>query len=146
MDIEKIIKKIVDDGNVEYMHELSELLEDTLEIIQKYDDDCYKKIKMKLYIMAYGKNINKEMAEEIVNDMKPYGQHWNIEQTQQIQEQTGAMDINAIDFYIVANQGFNDYNNLYGDDIEKIAIYVDDFVNDIDGKPNKVFWYFMPDI
>lgn len=146
MDIEKIIQKIVDDGNVEYMHELSDILEDTLEIVQKYDNDCYKKNEMKLYVMAYGKNINKEMAEKIVHEMKPYGQRWSIEETQQIQEQYGMTDINPIDFYIVANQGFNDYNNLYKENIEMYVTYVDDFVNDIDGKPNKVFWYFMPDI
>jgi DNA polymerase elongation subunit (family B) len=142
MDIEEIIRKIVDDGNVEYMHKLSELLEDTLELIQEYDEDCYKKYEMELYKMAYGSNLSKEMAIDIVHNMKPQGQRWSIEETQKIQEQFGMNDINYIDFYTVMNQGFNDFNNLFKDNIEMYVTYTDDFINDIDGKPHKVFWYF----
>jgi DNA polymerase elongation subunit (family B) len=142
MDIEEIIRKIVDDGNVEYMHKLSELLEDTLELIQEYDEDCYKKYEMELYKMAYGSNLSKEMAIDIVHNMKPQGQRWSIEETQKIQEQFGMNDINYIDFYTVMNQGFNDFNNLFKDNIEMYVTYTDDFINDVDGKPHKVFWYF----
>lgn len=49
MDIEEIIQKIVDNGRVEDMETLSDILEDTMELIQKYDPDCYKEYEMELY-------------------------------------------------------------------------------------------------
>ena len=72
MDIEEYIEKIVDNGRIEDMQELSDMLEDTMEIIKDYDEKCYKEIEMKLYKMAYGSHLNKSMAENIVNKMRPY--------------------------------------------------------------------------
>ena len=40
MEIEDYIEKIVDNGRVEDMEELSDMLEDTMEIVQKYDILC----------------------------------------------------------------------------------------------------------
>lgn len=72
MDIEEYIEKIVDNGKIEDMEELSDMLEDTMEIIKDYDRECYKEFEMKLYKMAYGSRLNKTIAEEIVNKMRPY--------------------------------------------------------------------------
>ena len=43
MDIEEYIEKIIENGRIEDMEELSELLEDTMEIIKDYDSECYEK-------------------------------------------------------------------------------------------------------
>lgn len=139
MDRKRIIKKIVDDGNIEY---ISDMLEDTLEILQKYDDECCKEYEMELYKMAYGSNLNKEMAEKIVHEMKPYGQHWSIEETQRIQEQFGMTNINPVDFYIVLNSAYNDYNNIFNENMEMYVSFTNDFINDEDAKSDKVFVYF----
>ena len=72
MDIKKKKKKIVDNGKIEDMQELSDMLEDTMEIIKDYDKECYKDFEMKLYKMAYGSHLNKSMAQNIVNKMRPY--------------------------------------------------------------------------
>lgn len=72
MDIEEYIEKIVDNGKIEDMQELSDMLEDTMEIIKDYDKECYKDFEMKLYKMAYGSHLNKSMAQDIVNKMRPY--------------------------------------------------------------------------
>lgn len=71
-DIEEMIEIIVDNGKIEDMEELSDMLEDTMEIVKDCDKDCYKKIKMKLYKMAYGSHLNKSMAQDIVHKMRPY--------------------------------------------------------------------------
>ena len=71
MDIEEYIEKIVDNGKIEDMETLSDILEDTMEIIKDYDKECYKEFEMKLYVLAYGSHLNKSMAEEIVNKMRP---------------------------------------------------------------------------
>ena len=46
MDIEEYIEKIVDNGKIEDMQELSDMLEDTMEIIKDYDKECYKDFEM----------------------------------------------------------------------------------------------------
>ena len=59
MDIEEYIEKIVDNGKIEDMQTLSDMLEDTMEIIKDYDKECYEDFEMKLYEMAYGNQILK---------------------------------------------------------------------------------------
>ena len=97
MDIEDSIQVIVDGGDVQHMHMLSDILEDVMEDLQKYDEECYKKYEMKLYKMAYGSNLTKKMAEEIVSNMRPYGQRWSIEETEQLQRQYGLDNINPVE-------------------------------------------------
>ena len=99
MDIKKIIQKIIDDGKVEYMYELSDTLEELMEILQRYDENCYNKYKMQLYTMAYGYHITEEMAYDIVHNMKPFGEKWTIQETQNIQKQFGLDNIDYVDFY-----------------------------------------------
>ena len=142
MDIEEIIQKIVDNGKVEDMETLSDILEDTMEELEKYYKDCFDKYTMKLYKMAYGNVFNKEMAEEVVSKMRPYGERWNIEESQRIMEQYDINMVRIIDFYIFINSAYNDYKNLFEDDIEKYVRFTMDFIQDEDAKPDKVFTYF----
>lgn len=103
MDIEEYIEKIVDNGKIEDMEILSDLLEDTLEIIKDYDKECYKEFEMKLYVLAYGSHLNKSMAEEIVHNMRPYGERFSFEETKEFQRQRGINDIDEYEFYVVLN-------------------------------------------
>ena len=142
MEIEDYIEKIINDGNIENMHKLSEMLDDTMEIIKKWDEDCYKKYEMELYKMAYGESLSKEMSEHIVKKMKPYGMKWDLEQVRQIQDQYGIDNIRTIDFYVVLNSAYNDYHNIFDEDIEKYIKFTIDFIDDEDAKEGKVFNYF----
>lgn len=142
MDIEEYIEIIVQNGRLEDMEELSDMLEDTMEIIKDYDKECYKDFEMKLYKMAYGNHINKTMAEEIVNKMRPYGKRWSIEETRQMQEQRGISNVSDVDFFIVINSAYNDYQNLFGDNIEDYVRFTMDFIQDEDAKQDKVFLYY----
>ena len=142
MDIEDIIQVIVDGGDVQHMHMLSDILEDVMEELQKYDEECYKKYEMKLYKMAYGSNLTKKMAEEIVSNMRPYGQRWSIEETEQLQRQYGLDNINPVDFYTVLNSSFNDFRDIFNDNIEMYVRFTADFIDDEDAKEDKVFIYF----
>lgn len=103
MDIEEYIERIVDNGKIEDMETLSDLLEDTLEIIKDYDKECYKEMEMKLYTLAYGNHLNKSMAEEIVHKMRPYGERFSFEETKNLQRQRGINDIDECEFYVVLN-------------------------------------------
>lgn len=103
MDIEEYIEKIIDNGKIEDMQTLSELLEDTMEIIKDYDKECYKDFEMKLYKMAYGSHLNKSMAEEIVHKMRPFGEKFSLEQSREIQDRYNVNNIDLIEFYVVLN-------------------------------------------
>lgn len=142
MDIEEIIQKIVDNGKVEDMETLSDILEDTMEELEKYDKDCFDKYTMKLYKMAYGNTLNKQMAEEIVHKMRPYSEKWSIEETQKIMQQYGINNVKNADFYVVINSAYNDYRDLFQDDIEKYVRFTMNFIQDEDAKIDKVFTYF----
>ena len=141
MDIEEIIEKIVDNGRVEDMRELSDILEDTIETLKEYYPEEYKKYEKKLYEMAYGCVLNKDMAHEIVSKMRPYGEKWRMEETSNIQRNYG-LNFRDPDFYVVINSAYNDYNDLFGDDIEKYVRFTNDFINDEDAKSDKVYIYY----
>lgn len=150
MDIEEYIEKIIDNGKIEDMETLSELLEDTMEIIKDYDKECYKEFEMKLYVLAYGSHLNKSIAEEIVNNMRPFGKRWSLEESKKIQEQFGMNDISPIDFFTVLNRNFNDsrdtaerFTKNPEEEVEFYVCLTRDFIKDEDAKPNKVFNYFV---
>ena len=142
MDIEEFIEKIVDNGKIEDMQELSDMLEDTMEIIKDYDEKCYEDFEMKLYKMAYGSHLNKSMAEEIVNNMRPFGKRWSLEESKKIQEQRGIKDIDPIEFFVVMNSAYNDYKDIFSEDIEGYIRFTIDFIKDEDAKQDKVFIYY----
>ena len=143
MDIEEYIERIVDNGKIEDMESLSDMLEDTMKIIKDYDEKCYKEFEMKLYKMAYGSHLNKSMAEEIVHKMRPYGMRWNMEETESLQRQRGIEDIPKADFFVVINSAYNDYKDIFGEDLEGYIRFTIDFIKDEDAKEGKVFKYFV---
>jgi len=142
MDIQDYITKIVDNGDIESMHELSYILQDTLEHLEKCDEHKYKNYGMKLYKMAYGETLSRDMADDIVSKMKPYGKRWSVEDIKEIQNRYGFNDIRCIDVYVVMNSAYNDYNDLFNDDIESYVKFTIDFIEDEDAGNGKVFKYF----
>ena len=142
MHIKKYIQMIVENGRQEDMEELSDILDETINIIKEYDHSLYDKYKMCLYKMAYGNSFDEEMAEDIIRNMKPYGMRFSIEDSRQIQSQFGLDNINPIDFWIVINSAYNDYRDLFEDNLEMYARYARDFIEDEDAKQDKVFVYF----
>lgn len=142
MDIEEYIEIIANNGRIEDMEELSDMLEDTMEIIKEYDKDCYEKYEMKLYEMAYGKKLNKEMAEQIVHKMRPNGERWSYNEIKRLQEERGLMNVPTSDLYVTMNMAYNDYQNMFGEDIESYIRFSLDFIQDEDAKPEKIYLYF----
>lgn len=141
-EIKKMIQKIVNVGNIEEMEELSDILDEAICIIKKYDEALFEDYKMQLYRMAYGNTFNEEMAMKIVSKMQPYGEHWNLDETRNVQYQYGLNDIDDLDFYVVINSAFNDYRNMFNDNIDTYVKFTEDFINDEDAKDGKVFLYF----
>lgn len=143
MKIERYIRKIVSDGDQREMEELSDILIDVIDIVKRYDEDCYNEYKMKLYKMAYGNQLTEDMAEDIVKKMKPVGERWSIDETEQMQRDYGINDIKPVDFYAIMNMAFNDFRNVFGDNLETYIRYTEAFINDEDAKQGKVLNYFL---
>lgn len=142
MDIDDYIERIIEKGDIRDMNTLSDILEELMKVVKDYDTECYKKYEMELYKMAYGNTLSKELAEKIVNKMKPYGEKWTMNETMDIQERYGLDRIKSSDFYTILNSAYNDFNNLFGDDIDMYVRYTEDFINDEDAVDGKVFLYY----
>lgn len=141
-EIKEYIQKIADDGDRQEMEELSDILDEVICVIKSYDEELYKKYKMELYRMAYGNRLNREMAEEIVSKMKPYKMRWSLDETRDIQQEFGLDNLNEYDFFVVMNSAYNDYRNIFGDNLEMYVKFTRDFIEDEDAKDGKVFLYF----
>lgn len=141
-EVKKMIQKIADDGDRQEMEELSDILDEVICVIKSYDETLYEDYKMKLYRMAYGNTLNKDMAEKIVSKMRPYKEHWTLDETRDVQYQYGISNIDEYDFYVVMNSAYNDYKDLFEDNIDMYVKYTEDFINDEDAKDGKVFLYF----
>lgn len=140
--IKEDIIKIVDDGDRKEMEELSDMLEEVIKIVFDYNEEKGKEYEMKLYKMAWGNVFSREMAEDIISKMQPYHMRWSLEESRDLQNQFDLEDIRDIDFWIVLNSAYNDYRDLFGDNIEMYVRFVRDFILDEDAKEDKVFKYF----
>ena len=142
MKIKEYIEKIVENGKSEDMKELSNMLDEAIIKVKLTEPECYRKYKLKLMGMAYGYKFDKNMAEEIVEDMSPLGQYWDFEATSKARKDYG-LDVNDYDFYIVMNSLVNDYYKVIDkDDAETYIKMANAFINDEDAVKNKVWKYF----
>lgn len=112
MDIEEIIQKIIDNGKVEDMETLSDILEDTMEEIEKYDKKCYDKYVMELYKMAYGKKLPDKLKIKWVNNMNPVAR-WGIEEIKDIYSRY-EVNIPLYSFFVIINLLYSDMVNSLG--------------------------------
>lgn len=140
--IREDIIKIVDDGDRMEMEELSDMLQEVIEIVFNYNEEKGKEYELKLYRMAWGDVLSKQMAEEIISKMQPYHMRWSLEETRNIQNDYDLDNIRDIDFWVVMNSAYNDYRDLFNDNIDMYVRYSRDFILDEDAKNNKVFKYF----
>lgn len=149
MDIEEYIEKIIDNGKIEDMQELSEMLEDTMEIIKDYDKDCYKDFEMKLYVLANGKVLTDNMKREWVKEMRPMSK-WTEEEVKNIASQYG-FEVPYMSAFVILNMLYSDMKSAFGDgnDEESLKRYLrgtNDWYFDEDAKVDgeqKLFNYKM---
>ena len=124
-----------------HKNKMAEIIEMLMCNVKEYKYDLYEHIEGELYEMAYGMKINEEMAKKWVKNMKPVGEHWNIEETTQAMHNLGYSH-NEIDFYVVANMMMNDYQNLTKED-EMLALKLaHDWLDDEDARECKLYNYW----
>lgn len=59
-----------------------------------------------------------------------------------VKAQYGFMDIRDIDFWVVMNSAYNDYRDIFKENIEVYAKWSYAFIKDEDADEDKVFKYF----
>ena len=64
------------------------------------------------------------------------------EESRNLQEQRGIKDIDPIEFFVVMNSAYNDYKDIFSEDIEGYIRFTIDFIKDEDAKEGKIFKYF----
>ena len=149
MEIEKYIRKIVNDGDRREMEELSDILVEVVDIIKKYDEDCYDEYKMELYIMANGRILTDDMKREWVMKMRP-SPKWTEEQVMSLTDRYG-IEVPYMSAFVILNMLYSDMKSAFGDgnDEESLKRYLrgtSDWYFDEDAKVDgeeKLFNYKM---
>lgn len=141
MDIKKYIATIVQNGRSEDMKKMSDMLEEVVCKMKEYHPETYKHYKTCLYEMAYGKKLNKEIAEAWVKEMKPAGQHWTMEEAETAMK-SKELKTSLTDFYVAINMMYNDNYKIVKDN-EALAIDLAiNWLDDEDAVANKIYEYY----
>ena len=139
--MKEYIEKIVQIGKPEDMDCLSDILVDLLYEVKETNYDEFKKYKTKIKGMAYDYKIDEELAHEIVEDMKPLGEYWSKETVASV---IGNDNHRLEDMYVVMNSLVNDYQSVVSpEEVETYIKMAHAWLDDVDGKQNKVWWYFI---
>lgn len=140
--IKRYIEKIVNNGKQEDMEKLSDILEEVIHCLKEYDYYKYKKYKNKLMGIAYNYKFDEEMSHEIVEDMKPLGEYWNLEAINGVKTNYDLKE-DLYDLYVVMNAMANDYGEIISlEDVDTYVRLSEAFINDEDAVEHKVWKYF----
>ena len=149
MELVKLITTACEQNKISEM-EVIKMLTDELDCDTGYlCETIYKK--------AYGENLSKELAEEIVKSMsvtddssRENGQKWNMDQTSSIGAEVGVdwNKIAKINFYVVMNMMYSDFRRTaekveYEDDPKFYAYLAKDWLCDDDASSDKLFRYIF---
>lgn len=136
------IKKILASGDDHKHHEMLEYIECLLKKIENEEEkECMERW---LYEISEGRILNEMKADKLISKMKPFGKKWELADTENIRlnSSPGYEDIRPVDFWIVMNSAYNDYNDIFNDTVDYYARFSKDFIKDPDAVEDKVYYYF----
>lgn len=136
------IKKILASGDDHKHHEMLEYIECLLKKIE--DEEEKECMERWLYEISEGRILNEMKADKLISKMKPFGKKWELADTENIRLNSGPgyEDIRPVDFWIVMNSAYNDYNDIFNDTVDYYARFSKDFIKDPDAVEDKVYYYF----
>ncbi len=139
--MKEYIRRIVEIGNPEDMDCLSDMLIELLNDAKDTNSVDYKKYKNKIKGMAYDYKIDEELAKEIVENMKPLGEYWNMDTIKSVVINNNHR---IEDMYVVMNSLVNDYRDVINpEEVDTYIKLANAWIDDIDAKEHKIWWYFM---
>lgn len=144
MSIKKISDVIYNGDDKEKKNELDKIYYKMADYLKEHDRSGYKTFEEEAEDIFY--KIDEKQARRIVDDMKPYGQRWSLEEIDAYLKKKG-IHSESICYYLTMNMAYNDYNRTAKlHSVDEPEFYFDlayDFINDQDGKRHKVYKYFM---
>lgn len=137
MKTREYIQKILTDDtkNEQMINLICEMMED----LKERDKKEYKR---KIYEVSEGRVLNEDKARYLIEKMRPFGKKWELNETEDVRNAYGYNDLRPVDFWITMNSAFNDYNDLFKDNVEWYAKFSRDFIKDEDAVDDKVYYYF----
>lgn len=135
------IKHIIDSNDITKLKDLAYETIDILDCLEEIDENAYTKYELDVYEILNGKKISEEIALDWVENMKPYGMKWTMEETTRAMRDKN-WNLDPVDFFVVANMLFNDYNDIVLDDIDLVLNMTKDWLRDADAKDNKLYNYY----
>lgn len=136
-----LIPKLRERATQADINALADVAEMLLDNIKESEPGFYKHAESILYEAYYGKKLTHELAEKKIHCMKPHGMKWTEEQTTEVMHAHG-LAIDPVDFWIVMNMAYNDYHDMFEEDLEKYVEYAKLFIKDDDAEEGKVYTYF----
>lgn len=141
MKIKEMLAKIIDKGNIEDMYKLNDMLDSLICDLKEQKPKLYKEYKKELYELAYGNVILEDKALEIVERMRPFGEHYSMEDAKEIKDEY-SIKHSTSDVYLVVNSLYNDYHELLQENDDMYAKMTKLWLNDNDSVEDKVYLYF----
>lgn len=125
MHIKEDIQKIVDDGDIREMKELSDILVKVADIVYDYDTEKGKEIELQIHEMAWGKKLTDEMKREWVRNMRPSAR-WTEEEVKEVADNYG-VDMPYLSLYVIMNKMYSDERKAFDDEDEEKMLkrYID---------------------
>ena len=139
METKHYLKKIMSSDSDSKKNEMVELI---CEVFEEIEDEDFEEVERRIYEISEGKVLNEEMAQHIISNMKPYGEKWKLADTENVRTTYGYENIKPVDFWIVMNSAYNDYNDIFKEDVSLYARFSRDFIKDEDAVEDKVYYYF----
>ena len=136
-----LIHKMKERASHEDICALADVAEMLLDNIKESEPSFYKHAESVLYEAYYGKKLTHERAEKIIHCMRPHGMKWTEEQTTAVMKQHG-LSMDTVEFWIVMNMAYNDYHEMFDEDLEKYVEFSKLFIHDEDAEEGKVYEYF----
>lgn len=135
------IKKIIDNNDLSKLETLAYKTIDILDCLEKLDENKYAEYELDIYEILNGKKISEVIAIDWVENMQPYGMKWTQEETTRYLHDKN-WNLDPIDFFVVVNMMFNDYNEVILDNTDLALELAKNWLQDSDVKENKLYNYY----
>lgn len=143
------INKLTKKADAKSMYDLTEVLDDHFEELEKTHPDLYWEVMHELHILINGPYFDEECAKWAVSQMEnedgTIGQHWSVEETTAVAQQSGiTFDTFTIwDWYYALNMIYSDYVAVIGNTPSTYISLAKAWMSDKDAGLGKAYRYYM---
>lgn len=144
----KLTQKMREKKSAEDLMCLADIVDMALDNMKEENPEFYEHLESLLYESVYGKVISEEMAQKIVEAMRPKAK-WSCEETYYVLSKNG-VNIPKWSGYVLMNMHYSDMKNILGggeddESLEKYIIATKDWYFDEDSPisgEEKLYNYF----